>query len=75
MLTISQSQNTAATRRNNTVVRLGHVINHSLFDIAEAGFAFALEILTNRATKALLYHMISVDGAQAKTSSKLPPNG
>jgi hypothetical protein len=54
---------------------LGHVINNSLFDIAEAGFPFALEILTNRATKALLYHMISVDGAQAKTSSKLPPNG
>jgi len=49
-------------------VLLAEFIDDSGFDIAESLFAFALEVQTNRAAYALLYHVVSVDEPQSEPS-------
>ena len=75
MQPVRRAQDSAATRRENAARLQGQVINDRFLDIAEAGLPFPLEIVTNRATDALLNDMVGVKKRKLQPPGKLPPNG
>ena len=56
------------TGGNHALMRLGQLVNHLLLQIPEAVLTLAREKLTDRATQAVLDHMIRVDKGQAQTT-------
>ena len=57
---VGRAQDSAATGRQNTVSIPRQFVKYRLLDIAKALLALAFEIVTNRATKLPLDHLIGV---------------
>ena len=74
MQPVDGAQDSAAPRRENATCLQGQFINDRFLDIAEAGLPFPLEIVTNRATNALLDDVVGVKKRKLQPPGKLPPD-
>ncbi|MCY1307505.1 hypothetical protein D9M70_574310 [compost metagenome] len=72
MLAVGLAQHGAAAGRQHAVGVGGQVGDDRLLDVAEGGFALAIEKITDRAADALLDHMIGVDEGSVQPSAQPP---
>ena len=72
VLAVEWAQHYPTARRQHTRTRLRKVVYDRLFNVAKALFAFALEILADRAAQALLYNVIRVSKSKIEPTGELP---
>jgi hypothetical protein len=75
VLAIFRPQHGAPTRRQNGSRVLREFVNDRRFQVAKADLPLALEILTDRAAQALLYHVVRIKKGKLQPPGELPPDG
>jgi hypothetical protein len=75
VLAIFRPQHRAPTRRQNGSRALRKFVDDRRFQIAKADLPLALEILTDRAAQALLYHVVRIKKGKLQPPGELPPDG
>jgi len=75
MMAIGLTQHRAPTRRQNAVVVFAQVVQHTLLNVAETLFAFAVKEFSNGTTQSLLNDAVRVQKGQAKATPHLSADG
>ncbi len=75
MLAIERTQDRTAAGRQNATRLQGQLVNDGFLDIAKTRLAFALEVVTDGATQALLDDVVGVDKGKLQPPGELSPDG
>jgi hypothetical protein len=75
VLPVCRAQNYTTTRRQHTPRVACELVNDRLLYITKSRLTLPLEVLTDRAAKLLLYHMIRVKNRDSETPGKLSADG
>jgi hypothetical protein len=75
MLAVDLAQNSASASGDHALVCATQVVQHLLLDIAETIFSLSRKKLSNRASQAVLDHMVRIHKGHAQAAGQLPANG